>query len=237
MRVPLNKKGCLTLLQDTKEILDNHDITFWLHAGTLLGAIRENGFIPWDDDIDLGSWTLSSSQVKSIVDNLYDKGYDSFVTDKKIRVVSSGCWLTLWYFIKEDNKVVKTKPLRTRDIKLFAILAYIILDPLSTKYTDRVHSPKNLHIKMAVISKKILFRIPARTRIYKALIQGLINIGAWKVKVETIPFTQLSYRSFYHMIVGVPENHEEYLMKMYGDDWETPKKDWRWYDDKEGWMK
>ena len=234
MRVPLNKKGCLTLLQDTKEILDNHDITFWLHAGTLLGAIRENGFIPWDDDIDLGSWTLSSSQVKSIVDNLYDKGYDSFVTDKKIRVVSSGCWLTLWYFIKEGENIVKTKPLRTKDKKLLIFLTYIILDPLSCKYIDRIHTPST-KMKIVIVSKRILFGFPFRTVLYGILIKVLINMGTWKVKEEYIPFTQLSYISFYHLIVGIPENYEEYLMEMYGDDWETPKKDWRWWHDKEGW--
>ena len=235
MRTPMNKVGCLKLLQDTKDVLDYYDIPFWLHAGTLLGAIREKGFIPWDDDIDLGSWTLSTGQVKNVVDDLYEKGYDSFVTDKKIRVVSSGCWLTLWYFVKSENNVVKTKPLRTMDKKILIFITYMILDPLSSKYIDRVRHPKNISMKMVIASKKILFKFPFRATLYGILIQGLINMGVWKVKNETIPFTQLSYISFYHLMVGVPENYEDYLKVMYGDDWETPKKDWRWWYDKEGW--
>ena len=41
------------LLKKTIEILENFDIQYCLIAGTLLGHIRHEGFIPWDDDIDL----------------------------------------------------------------------------------------------------------------------------------------------------------------------------------------
>lgn len=42
------------LLDVFVEICERHNLQYFLAYGTLLGALRHNGFIPWDDDIDVG---------------------------------------------------------------------------------------------------------------------------------------------------------------------------------------
>ena len=48
------QKKQLELLKEFIRVCDKHNLTYFLVGGSCLGAARHQGFIPWDDDIDVG---------------------------------------------------------------------------------------------------------------------------------------------------------------------------------------
>ena len=47
------KKNLLETFKFTKDFLEKYNLKYWACGGTCIGAVRHQGFIPWDDDIDI----------------------------------------------------------------------------------------------------------------------------------------------------------------------------------------
>lgn len=70
----------LEILKDFDRICRDNDTNYWLDFGTLLGAIRHKGFIPWDDDIDVSMLKSDLDKILPILRSWY-KDTDFYVRE------------------------------------------------------------------------------------------------------------------------------------------------------------
>ena len=57
----------LHLIDEFARICRKHDLKWFAYAGTLLGAARHGGFVPWDDDVDLAMFRPDYERLKMII--------------------------------------------------------------------------------------------------------------------------------------------------------------------------
>ena len=133
-----HKQTAINLLKKTIDILNEFQINYFLISGTLLGYVRHNDFIPWDDDIDL-------IVDKTIIDKLpiiYAK------YNKELTFINKQNFLMKTCFKKDDN-------LEIQNINIKDFNKYILGDKETDTYTfpfidlfiynDNQHQNENIY--------------------------------------------------------------------------------------------
>jgi len=89
----------LNMAVNIRDILENHGIEYMITFGTLLGAVRHRGFIPWDDDFDFFLFDESYDEaIKILRGSLPD---DLFVEDAE----SEPLYFHSWAHVKDLNSI------------------------------------------------------------------------------------------------------------------------------------
>ena len=65
----------LEVLKELRRLCDKHGLRYYLTAGTLLGAVRHKGFIPWDDDVDIVMPRRDYNRLKKIARRELSEGF------------------------------------------------------------------------------------------------------------------------------------------------------------------
>lgn len=71
----LQMKILCKITMDVVKLLDKYKISYWMDGGTLLGCVRDKGFIPWDYDVDLGVLKDDLPKMKWVLNKLKKKDY------------------------------------------------------------------------------------------------------------------------------------------------------------------
>ena len=80
----------LEMLERFDQVCKMHGLTYWAFYGTLLGAVRHQGFVPWDDDIDLVMFRDDYERLKTVASREFREPYffqDAY-TDRRIWALS-----------------------------------------------------------------------------------------------------------------------------------------------------
>lgn len=100
----------LQILKDVAEFCDKNDIVYFLDGGTLLGAIRHQGFIPWDDDIDIIMDVENYKKFCKLAPNGLPESYfvQNMDTDTKARIS--------WTKVRKNGTTCMEKNLTSYDV-------------------------------------------------------------------------------------------------------------------------
>jgi len=227
----MDEKKTVEALRQIKQILEEHNVEFWLSCGVLLGAVREKKIIPWDHDIDLATWDQNISKIKQAFNDIKNRGFEIYYSDFQqiIKILKEESEIEIALHTLKDNKAIIPVYMHN---KIGQILDYI-------NWTLIIKNPKikpgkaPLILTTAIIKTFQIMPISLRKNLIKLTKKLYQKIGCKKAHA-IIPshfFTNLSTMEFYEMKFKAPKDAEGYLSYIYGKDWRTPKKDYVFHRD------
>lgn len=214
------------VLADTVRVLEANGIAYSVMCGTLLGAVRHQGFIPWDDDVDLVMPRESYERFAMLYPAQRAADYRLDLTDTwvpRVRKADGDAFVDLFILdpLPEGALARRWKLLRLRMLQGML--------KTNTDYTRfsgvkrlLLHATHLLGLPFSREAKLRWYQQIARGGIGKQVHMsngafGLLNMAfdrEWFLNTETVPFEQL--------VVRVPHHVDAVLTQLYGSNYMVP---------------
>ena len=177
----------LHLIEEFARICRKHDLKWFAYAGTLLGAARHGGFVPWDDDVDLAMMRPDFEKLKRVIakelkpeyslDFWYDYAVEGERNPNRLPIVSkevfdSNAWWpsTASYFKIRDNRTSMIEWADRPNFQQGICIDIFPLDPgppfSDQKHADRFQFVMNLMLAVSAPSALNLNNLPPKDRKY-----------------------------------------------------------------------
>ena len=240
------KKVEIDILDYISELCDQNGLRYYLMAGTLIGAVRHKGFIPWDDDIDIGMPRPDYNKLKEILkDDLHEN---------RFKLLTYEYGNTDYNFMKvvDDRTILYEKYINTPTgvwVDVFPIdglptnstIARLLCYKL--EFWRRLLSIHNAKLDIATSKKRLLIKrlIAPVAKIFsvgflckkvnnvfekydydKCIYVGAVSGGfSYKARIEKDVYEQ-SFVEFEGKKYAAPAGSDRLLSKLYGDYMQIP---------------
>lgn len=246
MESELNKKDIqrveFEMLSELDQVCRENNLIYSLAYGTVLGAIRHKGFIPWDDDIDIMIEIDNYQRFCDILQRKLPQKYFvySYETNPNYEYLFARIGLRDFrhHQIHIDIFPMVGLPKSAYGRKVFSKLAYLTYRCYFIKMvnanTNYCKDP--MKKRKVLLLKALLFLFPSRLFIYvyerlkntfpisrSSYIYNFCGLYKYKEIISNLYMRDLVTMDFEGQKFPVPNDWDKYLTHMYGD-YMTPKK-------------
>ena len=228
----------LEILIEVDRICKKHDIRYWLSSGTLIGALRHDGFIPWDDDLDIEMMRQDYLRLLEVLPSELpewlvmqneetDPNYFFFFTkvrDRRSRLLEQNGYDRMW---KEQGIFIDILPVEQHPIWLHKLTEKTVghMYKIWRTSTDDQKAIKKVR-RIFDFNNKVLFPclrtflLPLTSRFSPLITSGMgIPFHNPRYAKEIFPLTT-------HVFEGhefpVPHDADAHLRHLYGDYMQLP---------------